>query len=124
MARWTIDATGPLFEKDVRKTVRANMQTALMAAAEEGREIVQAQLTPGHGYLTGRLSEHIIATNKSRSGTPWALSAVTRSRLYETMGADSYTTRIEAKYGMFRAARGALRMLNKLLQANYTKGLE
>lgn len=124
MARWTIDATGPLFQKDIRKTVRANMQAALIASANEGREIVQAQLTPGHGYLTGRLSSHIIATNKSRSGQPWALSAVTRSRLYETMGADSYTSRIEAKYHMFRAARGAMRMLNKLLQADYTKGLE
>lgn len=124
MARWTIDATGPLFQRDVKKKVRKNMQDALMAAAEEGREIVQAQLTPGHGYLTGRLSEHIVATNKSISGHPWALSAVTRSRLFEEMGRDSYTSTIERKFHMFRAARGAVRMAAKLIQANYTKGLE
>jgi len=124
MARWTIDTSGPLFQRDVKKKVRANMQAALMAAASEGREIVQAQLQPGHGYLTGRLHDHIVATNKSISGTPWALSAVTRSRLVESMGRDSYTSKIEAKYHMFRAARGAVRMAAKLLQADYTKGLE
>lgn len=124
MAQWQIDTSGPLFQKDVRKTVRQNMQTALMASATEGREIVQAQLSPGHGYLTGQLHDHIVATNKSISGQPWALSAVARSSLFQKLGSDSYTSKIEAKYHMFRAARGAIRMLNKLIQADYTKGLE
>ena len=122
--RYDIDLSGPFFTKDVKKTVRENMRVALLETVTQGRDIVQQQLTPGHGYLTGRLSSHIQAANKSLSGQPWALSAVVRSTVNQVMpGHKGYAMKIEAKYHMFRNARAAMRRAGKLLRANYTKGL-
>lgn len=123
--RYDIDISGPFFTKDVRKTVRENMRAALLETVMQGRDIVQQQLTPGHGYLTGNLSNHIQASNKSLTGQPWALSAVVRSTVNQTMpGHKGYAMKVEAKYGMFRNARSAMRRAGKLLKANYTRGLE
>ena len=123
--RYDIDISGPFFTKDVRKTVRENMRAALLATVAEGRDIVKQQLTPGHGYLTGALSDHIQASNKSLTGQPWALSAVVRSTVNQTMpGHKGYATKIEGKYGMFRNARSAMNRAGKLIKADYTKGLE
>ena len=159
--RYDIDLSGPFFTKDVKKTVRENMRAALMATAEQGRDIVKS-LIPVGPSRNGHLRDHIVAVDKSQTGTPWHLTAVVKSTLHLTMpGHRGYATYIETGvrkgtatyrsgrragqlsgkitsadvrrvraaggfrgYYMFRTARSAMARSNKLLRANYTKGLE
>lgn len=145
--KYEIDLSGPLFKKDVRKTIRENMRQALMAEAVGGRDIARS-LVPVGPAANGHLRDSIVAVNKSQTGTPWALTAVVKSTINLTMpGHIGYATYIETGirkarevkrfghdqrgptgtfkgYHMFRAARGAMSRATKLLRADYTKGLE
>lgn len=134
--KYSIDLDGPLFRKDVRKTVGENIQRAMEGFAEAGEEIVRQQLTHGHGYLTGRLHDSVIGRTKSIHGHQWRTNAVVSPQVNLTMPRfRGYATFIETGkwggvrrgafrgYKMFAAVKRSTRAAVKVLRNDYTKGL-
>ena len=122
--RYDIDLSGPFFTKDVKKTVRENMRVALMATAEQGRDIVKS-LTPVGPARGGHLRDHIVAVNKSQTGTPWHLTAVVKSTMNLTMpGFKGYTAYVETGVrrgsAVYRSGRMAGQRSGKVTSADIT----
>lgn len=130
-----ITYSGPLFEKDIRKTFRQNARNLVETIAEDAEALVEANLTPGHGRLTGRYAESVEARVKSLGGKPWALTAVvTATRHLQMPGRRGYGLFLETgrKGGRQTAFRGlfvfrrvsrAIRSGSKVARADLTKGL-
>lgn len=92
--------TGPFLTKSpaaIKETVRQNMRRALMATAEEARDVAKAAIPLGPGTSGGHLRNDIVASDKSLNGNHWALTAVARSVNRERMpGHRGYATYIES----------------------------
>lgn len=80
-----VEYSGPFFTKDIRKTVWANMRDLVQAIAEDGEQLVKANLTSGHGRLTGDYADAVDGRARSLKGKKWALSAVVTSTRHLTM---------------------------------------
>jgi len=136
--------TGPLFTKDVRRTVRENARSWLDTVAEQGEGYVREN-TP---VLTGRLRDAIHGRTRSLAGKKWQLTAVVTSTVNQQMPRfRGYTTYIETGVWkgsgprgratkedranrdyrgarMFRKAAARLRSSIRTHLLNLTKGLE
>jgi hypothetical protein len=126
--RITIDVSGPLFQRDVRQTIRQNARTMLLALAEEGAGPIQAELRahassrPTHAY------EGVKAELNAIDGQRWLVtSAIHQYHTYPWPGGGSKVYKggkLEARIGIFRRVANAMRRSRKILAANLTKGLE
>ena len=74
MATPPIVISGPLFKSDSGREVRRAIGKLVSAVAVVGKQQVQAQLTPGHGKLTGRYRRTV---TRKKSGK---LAAEVRSK--------------------------------------------
>ncbi len=52
-----IEYSGPLFTKDIKATFRQNARDLLSEMAADGAGLVQQNLTPGRGRLTGNYAD-------------------------------------------------------------------
>jgi hypothetical protein len=130
-----IEYSGPLFTKDVKKTFRANARDLLKAMAEDAEGLVKADLTPGHGRLTGDYAAAVAGRITSIRGKHWALTAVTTSTRHLQMpGFRGYGTFLETGikggrqtsfrgYWFFRRAGNAIKRSSRIARADLTKGL-
>lgn len=140
---------GPLFTKDIRKTVRENIRAAMDELAQEGETAIR-ELTPvGPGRHEMHLRDSIIGRTRALKGKKWAVTAVVSPTINQTLpNYRGYATYIETgvrrgtgKYGRitssdragrgtFRGARmfsrGVARMRGRIKAAlaDLTKGLE
>lgn len=80
-----IEYSGPFFEKDIKRTFRHNARDLVQTIAEDGEQMVQADLTPGHGRLSGEYADHVEGRVRSLTGKKWELTAVVTSTLHLTM---------------------------------------
>lgn len=131
----SIEYSGPFFEKDIRKTFRQNARDLVSAIAEDGEAMVKADLTPGHGRLTGDYAEAVQGRVKSLSGKKWALTAVvTSTRHLQMPGYRGYGKFLETGikgqrqtrfrgYWVYRRVANALKRGSKAARADLTKGL-
>jgi hypothetical protein len=71
-----VETKGPFFEKDPRKTFRANARDMLKGIAEEGDDAVQAAITFGRGPEPHHIADGVYGRVEALSGKPWALTAV------------------------------------------------
>lgn len=131
----SIKYSGPFFEKDVRKTFRANARDLVSAIAEDGERMVRDDLTPGHGRVTGRYADAVEGRAKSLSGKKWALTAVVSSTRHLQMpNFRGYGTFLETGlrgkvqtafrgYWVYKRVANALRRGSKAARADLVKGL-
>jgi hypothetical protein len=120
----TIDLSGPLFERDPKQLIRANIRRMLQGLAEQGEKAVQS-LYPVH---TGAGRAGVKGRVASLTGKPWFLSAVvSQTHVYPwpNGGQKKYRGgKTEAKHHMFRRTKTALGRSRAVLGANLTKGLD
>lgn len=131
----SVEYKGPLFSKDVRKTFRANARDLVSAIAEDGEGLVKAELTVGHGRLTGRYADAVESRVRSLTGKKWQVTAVvTSTRHLEMPNFRGYGTFLESgvKGKVQSAFRGLwvykrvaslLRRRSRAARADLTKGL-
>lgn len=131
----SIQYSGPLFEKDIRKTFRANARDLVSAIAEDGERMVKENLTPGNGRLTGSYADAVQGRATSLRGKKWALTAVvTSTRHLEMPNFRGYGTFLETgvKGGakttfrglwVYRRVANALKRGSKAARADLTRGL-
>lgn len=136
-----IEYSGPFFEKDVRKTFRANARALVSAIADDGASMVRTNLPKSADaphyvdYVEGRA--------KSLRGKKWALTAVVSGTLHlhsknfkgygavletnepVTRRAKSGTTYTISGFGkwVYRRVGNALKRGSKAARADLTKGL-
>lgn len=127
--------SGPIFEKDVKKTFRQNARVMLLQVAEDGEQLVRSELSAHRGAEAPHISDHIEGRVKSLSGKPWQLTSVVTSQLHMTLpGHKGYMTFLET--GMkgarqttfrglyvFRRVGSAIKRTRRAQQADLTKGL-
>ena len=76
---------GPLFTRDIQKTFRENARDMLQDIADDGALLIQQDLTPGHGRVTGEFADGVIGRVVSLRGKKWQLTSVVSSTLHMTM---------------------------------------
>jgi hypothetical protein len=130
-----VEYSGPLFTKDPRKQFRANARDFVSAIAEDGEGLVKAELTLGHGRLTGRYADAVEGRARSLAGKKWALTAVvTSTRHLQMPNFRGYGTFLESgKRGkvqttfpglwVYKRVASLLRRRSKAARADLTKGL-
>jgi hypothetical protein len=130
-----IEYSGPIFERDIRKTFRQNARDLVQAMADDGARMVKENLTPGHGRATGQYADAVEGRVKSLKGKKWALSAVvTSTRHLQMPGFRGYGIFLEtgvkgsrktAFRGLFvyRRVGQALKRSAKAAYVDLTKGL-
>ena len=130
-----VEYSGPFFTKDIKKTFRQNARDLVLAIAEDGEQLVKANLTPGHGRLTGDYADAVNARVGSLKGKKWALTAVVTSTRHLTMpGFKGFGIFLESgiKGGRQTSFRGlwvyrrvgqALKRNSRAARADLTKGL-
>lgn len=130
-----IEYSGPFFTKDIRKTFRANARDLVQSIAEDGASLVQQNLSPGNGRLTGRYADAVEGRATSLRGKHWALTAVvTSTRHLEMPGFKGYGLFLEtgikgrtqtAFRGLwvYRRVGNALKRGSRVARADLTKGL-
>jgi hypothetical protein len=132
----TIDLSGPFFTKDIRRTMRSNIEDLVAAIAEEAETDVSAQLAAGEagralisaGVQPARLSSHVIGRVRSIGGKDWHRTAVvsinntgfTKKQGTALMAAASV---VEGKTHAFRRTTARLRKSRAVNQAELLKGL-
>lgn len=132
-----VDFKGPFFEKDPRKTFRANIRDLMQAVADEGARDVIGQLRKGEasryplggGIKPGRVSAHVLGRTKSLTGKPWEVTAVvsvntrgmSAKQAIKVQAAGSW---LESQGHAFRRTAGAIRRSRKVVQADLLKGLQ
>lgn len=131
----SISYSGPFFEKDIRKTFRVNARDLVAAIAEDGERMVRADLTPGHGRVTGDYAEAVQGRVKSLRGKKWEVTAVVTSTRHLSMpNFRGYGLFLETgvKGGrktsfrglwVYRRVANALKRGSKAARADLTKGL-
>jgi hypothetical protein len=119
-----VDLSGPLFSRDVKKTVRNNIRRMLEGLAEEGERLARSAWP----VLTGAGRDHTEGRVRSLTGKPWFLTAVISAQHvypWPNGGAKQYRGgKAEQRVGMFRRTASALRSARPVMTANLTKGLE
>lgn len=80
-----VEYSGPLFTRDIRKTFRENARAMLQDIADDGALLIQQDLTPGHGRVTGEFADHVIGRVTSLRGKRWQLTSVVSSTVHLTM---------------------------------------
>lgn len=130
-----VEYSGPFFEKDIKRTFRQNARDFVEDIAEDGERLVRADLTPGHGRLTGEYADHVEGRVHSLKGKKWALTAVVTGTLHLQMtGHKGFGTFLETgvkgtKQTSFRGlwvykrVAQALNRGSKLTRADLAKGL-
>jgi hypothetical protein len=127
-----VDFSGPFFDRDPVKTIRANIRDMMDRLAEEGERDVVQQIAGRSGSMpayTGWTASHVRGRTESLSGKRWAVSAVVSMN---TAGMDARTAirtqaataTIEARWHPFRRTTTAIRRSRAVMAANLTKGLE
>lgn len=131
--------TGPLFERDPTKTVRANIRDMLEEVAAEGERVVRAN-SP---VLTGAFQRGVVGRVESMSGKRWALHAVISEQHVYPWGSRRGATirsgrkavatsssaqyrggKLERRLHMFANANRGLQSSRAAIGANLSKGLE
>jgi hypothetical protein len=118
-----VDLTGPLFTRDVRKTVGQNIRRMLDGLADEGDRIVTGA-TP---VLTGSMAHGIRRTRVRMPKDGLYTVTIYASHVYPWPNGGSKEYRggkAERRYGMFRRAKNALNRSRAVLAANLVEGLE
>ena len=131
----SVEYTGPLFTKDVRKTFRANARDLVTAIAEDGEGLVKAELTVGHGRLTGRYADAVEGRARSLAGKKWALTAVVSStrhlempnfRGFGTFLESGARGKVQSTFRglwVYKRVASLLRRRSKAARADLVKGL-
>jgi hypothetical protein len=119
-----VDLTGPLFTRDVKKTVRQNIRRMLQGLVEEGERLAQS-IWP---VLTGAGRDNTEGRVRSLTGKPWFLTGVVSARHvypWPNGGAKQYRGgKSEQRVGMFRRTATAMRRSRTVISANLVEGLE
>lgn len=126
----TISLSGPLFQKDLRVTLRQNMRRMLQGMADEGEAAIVALYPVGSAGdpHPGLGRSGVVGRVASLSGKPWALTAViSEQHVYPWLNGGQKEYRggkTEARVHMFRRTASALRHSRAVLMGNLTAGLE
>jgi len=126
-----VDFKGPFFERDPRKTCRANVMDMMDALAAEGKDAVQQEIAANAGRMpryTGHTRDATRGRTKSLKGKRWQLHAVVST---DTSGMDraaairtkAAAASIERRFHPFRRVAGRMRRARAVISANLTKGL-
>jgi hypothetical protein len=119
-----VDLSGPLFSRDVKKTVRQNIRRMLEGLAEEGERLARSAWP----VLTGAGRDHTEGRVRSLTGKPWFLTAVISAQHvypWPNGGAKQYRGgKAERRVGMFRRTATAIRRSRAVISANLVEGLE
>jgi hypothetical protein len=123
---------GPFFERDVRRTVRANIRDLMDKLAAEAEADVKAQMDARAGQMphwTGHTRSRVVGRTQSLRGRRWEVSAVVSVNTDGMSRSDAIRTKaagaqMEARFRMFRRTAAAMRRARAILSANLTKGLE
>ena len=137
----SIQYSGPFFEKDIRKTFRANARELVSAIAEDGERMVKDNLP--RSSVSPHYSDFVMGRAKSLKGKKWALTAVVtgtlhlHSKNFKGYGAvletnesfrrsngrgSTYTVNGFGKW-VYRRVGNALKRGSKAARADLTKGL-
>lgn len=137
----TIQYSGPLFEKDIRKTFRSNARDLVGAIAKDGESMVRLNLPKSSD--APHYADHVEGRVRSLKGKPWALTAVVSGQLhlqsknYKGYGAvletnetftrrsASGTTYTITGFGkwVYRRVANALKRGSRTARADLTRGL-
>ena len=133
----SVDLSGPLFERDVKATVRENIRTMLQGIAEEGASSVRDDMAFGEGgrqpisdnVSPDRESEWVFGRVRSLAGKPWALTAVISINNHglsseQGIALMAGAARVESETHAFRQAASGLRGARAILAADLTRNLE
>lgn len=123
-AQFTIDLSGPFFQKDPTLTLRGNIRKMMAGVAQEGEAAVQAT----YPVFTGQGQRGVEGRTNSLSGKAWMATAViSQTHVYpwKNGGAKQYRGgKSEARHHMFRSAYRQLNRSRAVLRANLTEGIE
>lgn len=137
----SITYSGPLFEKDVRKTFRANARQLVEAIAEDGERMVREGIP--RSSVAPHYADFVHGRAKSLKGKKWALTAAVSGQLHLTAkGFKGYGRVLETNelvtrksrsgtaytftgrgLWIYRRVQNALRRGSKAARADLTKGL-
>lgn len=132
-----VEYSGPLFTVDVKKTFRQNARVMLLQIAEDGEQMVKAELAMHRGSVAPHISDHIEGRVKSLTGKPWALTSVVSSTIHlQLPGHKGYAQFLEdghrgrsgiqttfRGYFVFRRVGAAIKRTRRPAAANLVKGL-
>jgi hypothetical protein len=125
MTKLTVELSGPFFQRDPKRTVRANIRRMLEGLAAEGERLVQSAFAGS--IVSGKSQRGVRGRVQSLSGKPWALTAVvsqTDVKPWPGGGSKQYRGgKLEAQRHMFRRTAAAMRRSRAVLSANLTEGL-
>jgi hypothetical protein len=129
-----IDVSGPFFQRDPRKTFRANVRVMMRRIEEEGEADVIQQQHVGEGsraeisHGLGRVSQHVVGRVTSVTGRPWQVTAVVSVNNSGFSGAEGIAlmaaaSRVEAETHAFRRTTTRLRKARAINAAELLKGI-
>jgi hypothetical protein len=138
-----VEYSGPLFEKDLKRTLRENMRALVLTMAEDGAQLAKREFSSsfrGHGNrIAGSYTDAIEGRVQSLRGKPWALTSVVSSTRHLQMpGYKGYGlflesgTRGAGKWGratsfggywVYRRVANAVRRSSRIVRADLAKGL-
>lgn len=137
-----VEYSGPLFEKDLTRTLRENMRKLVLTMAQDGAALAKQEFSNsfrGHGdRVAGGYAEAIEGRAQSLRGKPWALTSVVSSTRHLQMpGYKGYGQFLEtgirggkwgvqtsfSGYWVYRRVGNAVRRSSRIARADLTKGL-
>lgn len=127
-----VEFSGPFFQRDPSKTVKANIHDMLADLAREAEQDVKGQIAGRAGsmpHYTGHTRDSIRGRVESLSGNKWMLNMVVspsttsmgRAEAIRTMAA---AASIERRWHPVRRTASAIRRMRAVLSANLARGLE
>ncbi len=130
---FSIDFSGPFFDRDPAATVKANITSLMATIAADGERDVRGRILAAEGSMTqptGHTARHVRGRVQSLAGRPWRATAVvsmntTGMNRRQAIRTQAAASGIEARFHPFRRTAADIRRgARAAAKADLAKGLE